>query len=210
MKDDYYVGRNALKSQFDLRSLDKKIDWYELRLNGWYIRIAKALENDPSDPQQGPGANPAALMIAMSLFEPHGVYLQGINAPCHKKTKKPLSKENFEHGFLEFLSKKHSSWSRQKQEDVAKMVYTHVRCGFFHLNSHKRGIWYDRGDAYPEPSIKPRCYKKQLVKITFNVPAFVLEVEDYFQEYVAMLRNKKSRERKRFAEGWKIIDTSLG
>jgi hypothetical protein len=208
MKDDYFVGWNALKSQFDLRSLDKKIDWYELRLNGWYIRIAKALENDPSDLLGGPGADPAALMIAMSLFEPHGVYLQGKNTPLNKY-KEPQSKFNFEYGFRRFLSKKHAGWNQQKQDAIAEMVYTHVRCGFFHLNSHKKGIRYYRGETHPEPSINPKYYRKKLIRITFNVPAFVLEVEEYFHEYVAVLRNSKSQERKRFTEGWKIIDSSL-
>jgi hypothetical protein len=214
MKKDHYVAPHTLKSELDLRNLDSKIDYYEQRLFGWFIKIAKALRKDPSDPEGGPGADPVALMIIISLFEAHGVFLQGNNTPRLKgkgKNKEPKSKENFEYGFLEFLSKKHSEWPKQKQKDIAKMAYKYVRCGLFHLNSTRKGIWYDRGpdEEHPNPPIDPRYHNKKLVKITFNVPAFVLEVEEYFQEYVAELRDTKSQSRKSFAEGWKIVQASL-
>jgi hypothetical protein len=108
MKKDHYVAPYTLKSELDLRNLDSKIDMYERRLNGWFIKIAKALKNDPSAPDGGPGADPVALMIVISLFEAHGVYLQGNNAPINTKYRYPISERNFKYGFLEFLSKKHS------------------------------------------------------------------------------------------------------
>ena len=59
------------------------------------------------------------------------------------------------------------------------------------------------------PSIKTRYYAKKLTRITFNVPAFIAEVDDYFEQYVAELRMPKSQPRKKFNEGWKIIRESL-
>lgn len=212
MTKDHFTAPFTLKSQVDFRSLDSKINMYELRLNGWFIKIAKALRDNPSESEGGPGADPVALMIVMSLFEAHGVYLQGKGTRLDGRGD-PLSKENFKYGFLEFLSKKHATWNAQKRDDIADMAYKRVRCGLFHLNWSKKGVWYDRGadEENPEASIKPTYYKKKLVKITFNVPAFVLEVDEYFQDYVADLRNvkSKSQRRKRFAEGWKVINSSL-
>ena len=154
MKDDYFVAPHTLKSNTDLRNPEKKIDLYEKRLFGWFIDIAKALKVNPGDPNGGPGADPASLLIAMSLFEPLGVYLQGENAPIHTKSGEPKARENFEHGFKHFLEKIHSELSKAQREEIAEWMYRQVRCGLFHLNTAKRGIWYDRGtNSQPTPSM---------------------------------------------------------
>ena len=144
MKKDYFIGPEMLRSEHSLRSLDKKIELYQRRLKGWFIEVAKALRNNPGDPNGGPGADPVSLMIAMSLFEPLGILLQG-NGIQRNNRGEPSSKQNFEYGFNDFLSKKHPEWTAPQRKDMTEMIYKQVRCGLFHLNTAKKGIVYYRG-----------------------------------------------------------------
>jgi hypothetical protein len=187
----YYIGPKLRNTDFSWPlNLEDKITIYERRIRGWFLDVAARLNQ-----LKTPDVDFVILLILMSFFEGHAMYLEGdTNTKPHGK-----SMQFFTKGFVTVVKSDvqfDSSISEEQKasllESVAKMIYSEARCGLFHDGMIRHGITLYRGEKGQETQALEVHIDKDRISISFNAPKLLKIVDRYVQNYVARLRDPDS------------------
>lgn len=185
-----YVGPKLHSSEFTWPlSFDDKVKIYDARVRGWFLDIAESLSGQA-------GTDFVVLMVITSFFEGHEIYWQGnINS----------TREFFKQAFVRMVASA-GLMDSQKAEEVSEKIYTHVRCGLFHIGMLRAETGLYRGEkGHPADPIQfEELDGKEY--ILFNAPKLLQSLKRYFDDYIARLRNPtETKLRENFERAWDAL-----
>jgi predicted transcriptional regulator len=169
-------------------TLDHKIVIYEDQVYGWFLDIAKDLEENVA-------TDFVTLMIVTSFFEGHAIFLKGQDS-------KGQEKELFEVGFRAVLDP-YFAEINQPIKPVVDMIWERVRCGLFHVGMTlaESGLYRGEHERKHPPIWVYHDQDGELLIV--NAPELRTLVEDYFRGYIARLQDETEL-RQNFEIGWDV------
>jgi hypothetical protein len=155
-------------------SIERFIDVYEDRINGWMIKQAKYLSKKNH-------SGYAILHTVISYFESYAMFARG------KVRNQGETKKLFIDGFLSVFDS--YLMSEEDASKIAVVVYEDLRCGLDHYA-------FPRGRIALVDSKRPIDWEivdldeELILRVYIDCPLFVKAIEIHSKNYVLMLRNK--------------------
>lgn len=177
--NDMWISSTSLRSQFPKKFSDWDLDKHKIRLfreqvQGWQLDIAKYLLFGNGNIPSHRHSAFAALSILTSYFENISRYVEGY---LHDD----YSGKYFSKG-LKYVYQDHPSI--KITSGIAKLIYTNLRCGLYHLGLTKQNVVLSE-------SKDCGIYINQ--KVIYIAPTkFYLEIERHFNGYCDGLKTDKT------------------
>jgi hypothetical protein len=195
MATAWLISPRFLNSKLAAGRLEDKIDVFEDRMEGWFLRHGRALCADEYGGRTS--ARFAALTIVASYFE-------AIECYCSGEESRNRSCEFFKRGFLRVFPDLPASLRAQGHaspdelaNDIAGDVYAQLRCGLLH-EALPRHLLLLREDT---AAVGFMVHKGtgDLGSIVVDARKFVEAVSAHFRVYIARLRDPNETDvRQRF------------
>jgi len=175
--------------------LEDKIDVYEDRLKGWFLKPARSLLSEPN-------SELAVLQLALGYFEGYAIYRKGTDSRAR-------SKEFFRQAFLEVFP--HSKRAKHlgldpTPIDLSKLVnvlYEDARCGLFHDGMIRHRIVLAPSSA--PISVASHKTTRDISAIVIDPSKFLNAIEAHFKDYLSKLRDPNNKElRANFKAAWEL------
>lgn len=160
--------------------LEDKIRIFEERVSGWQLDIADACINGGRPEMRHSGW--AVLMIVFSYFEHIGKCRVGAEDSEKSQDRFRIGLEDVFPGLTTMPSRLH--------DDVASILYTSGRCGFYHSGMAQQRIIIS-GDYSDSVALSPGGV------ILINPHRLVPDLKEHSQRYVAELRDPANEETRR-------------
>ncbi len=164
--DKRIVGENYLdelpqeQRGLDPNNIDNQIKFYEDRVNGWFLEIAKKLSEEDND------AGFVILSLAIAYIEGNQQYREG--KLSHKNSKKFFIK-----GMRRIFDKENVA------QNILEDFYDQVRCGLFHDAITKKNVSISGMYQNPVRNING--------KIMINPHRFLDKIIEDFKNYIYLL-----------------------
>jgi len=166
---DKKISPNYDEAKLNYQSIDDLIDVFEDRVRYWLLEPAKNLLKT----QHG---YVAALCLVLTYFEGITIYSKG-------KDSKNNSPAFFREGFLEVM--RGSGFDDDLLGQVADVIYTDARCGFFHDGCFRSKIFVSP-DANSALFITK--VHGSISSIIINPNRVISATETHFENYLKLLR----------------------
>ncbi len=160
-------------------TIEKFIEVYEARINGWMLKQAEKLLGEPD-------ADFAVMLILLPYFESYAIYRTGI-------INKGKTECLFVIGFISVFS---NLLSVENGEAIAKIFYEDFRCGLAHIGLPKKRIAIlSKDKPYMYQILRPSQTDKA-ERMAFPIDGKLLFdlIKKHFDNYVKDLKNTKNHE----------------
>jgi hypothetical protein len=169
------------------------VDVYEDRTWGWHLAHGQALTG------RGPDAWLMVLQVAVTFLEPYEIYRSGGDSANR-------SQEFFCRALRRIFTGSEPALPPGVLDDVAKDIYSEVRCGFAHVGFPRARVAL----VSDGPSLQVVLSPANRANAIFINPAPFLEaIILEFRRYVALLRNPAVPEhgdaRRAFEAAWHLV-----
>ena len=174
--------------------IEDKIDVYEDRVLGWFLRPARSLLSVPN-------SEFALLQLTIGYFEGYAIYRNGQDSTGH-------SKVFFRQAFLDVFPffqtcEPGMGLPSDLGQGIADALYEGARCGLFHDGMARSQILLAKASA--PITVSAHKTSGDLGVVVIDVEKFLDNVEVHFVRYVAKLRAKNNTQlRGNFETAWNL------
>ena len=169
-------------------SIEKRIEIYESRLEGWTIGAAKHLMC------YEPGGYAFCYLLA-SYFESYTVYYRGEDS-------ENKGKDFFRQGFFSVFTDLEEKTTSEKKE-IINIMWKSFRCGLYHTGFPNEKIALVTSEI---PITIIYDSSRKINEIRIDTSRFILAIEEHIKTYVGKLRDKKEIElRENFYKAYKLL-----